>query len=97
MAKREVIELLKKYVTLLNSEGISVSNALLFVSYSNDIATENSDIDVLIFSDKYDENDDIAIGKIWKLPRKVNTRIEPFLIGVKKFKEENSTPLINMI
>lgn len=97
MAKREVIELLKKYITLLNSAGISVSRAFLFGSYSNDTATDSSDIDIMIVSDKYDETDDIAIGKTWKLTRKINTKIEPFLIGIKKFNDDNSSPLVSMI
>jgi len=97
MARSEVIELLKKYLKLLNAEGISVNKAFLFGSYSNDTATENSDIDVMIVSDNYDENDDDAIGKIWRLTRKVNTKIEPFLIGVRKYKEDTSSPLISMI
>ena len=58
MAKREVIELLRKYVILLNSEGISVNRAFLFGSYSNDTASDSSDIDVMIVFDKYDESDD---------------------------------------
>ncbi len=97
MAKREVIELLKEYITLLNSAGISVSRAFLFGSYSNDTATDSSDIDIMIVSDKYDETDDIAIGKTWKLTRKINTKIEPFLIGIKKFNDDNSSPLVSMI
>lgn len=97
MVTRDVIELLKKYIALLNTEGVSVNKAFLFGSYSNDTASETSDIDVLIISDKYDENDDITIGKIWRLTRKINTRIEPFLIGIKKFKEDNSSPLVSMI
>lgn len=96
MARSEVIELLKKYV-LLNSEGISVNKAFLFGSYSNDTATDSSDIDIMIVSDKYDENDDLAIGKIWNLTRKISTKIEPFLIGNLKFREDNSSPLISMI
>jgi predicted nucleotidyltransferase len=97
MAKGEVIELLKKYVILLNIEGIAVSKAYLFGSYSNDTATDESDIDVMLVSDIYDESDDIAIGKIWNLTRKVNTKIEPFLIGSRKFKEDTASPLICMI
>jgi len=97
MARSEVIELLKKYILLLNSEGISVNKAFLFGSYSTDTASESSDIDVMIVSDKYDENDDMAIGKIWNLTRKISTKIEPFLIGNLKFKEDNSSPLISMI
>ncbi len=97
MAKREVIKLLKKYITLLNAEGISVNKAFLFGSYSNNTATDSSDIDIMIVSDKYDETDDVAIGKTWKLTRKVNTRIEPFLIGLKKFQDDDSSPLVSMI
>ncbi|MCK5456411.1 MAG: nucleotidyltransferase domain-containing protein [Melioribacteraceae bacterium] len=97
MATREVIELLKKYVILLNAEGISVNRAFLFGSYSTDNSSESSDIDVMIVSDKYDETDDVAVGKIWKLTRKINTKIEPFLIGLKKFREDNSSPLVSMI
>lgn len=97
MARSEVIELLKKYILLLNSEGISVNKAFLFGSYSTDNASESSDIDVMIVSDKFDENDDIAIGKIWHLTRKISTKIEPFLVGDRKFNEDSSSPLINMI
>lgn len=36
-------------------------------------------------------------GKAWMLTRKVNTRIEPYLVGLKKFKSNDSSPLIAMI
>ena len=51
----------------------------------------------MIVSDKYDENDDLAIGKMWNLTRKVNSKIEPFLIGTKRFTTEDSSPLVAMI
>jgi len=97
MARREVIALLKKYLLLLKEEGISVNKAFLFGSYLNETASDNSDIDIMIVSDNYDENDDVAIGKVWKLTRKINTKIEPFFIGYRKFNEDSSSPLINMI
>lgn len=97
MAKTEVIELLKKYIILLNTEGISVNKAFLFGSYLNDTASDSSDIDVLIVSDKYDETDDVTVGKIWKLTRKINTKIEPFFIGINKFSDDSSSPLVSMV
>ncbi len=97
MARSEVIELLKKYILLLNSEGLTVNKAFLFGSYSTDTATENSDIDVMLVSEKFDEIDDEAIGRIWRLTRKISTRIEPFLIGIRKFKDDSSSPLVNMV
>jgi len=97
MAKREVIDILKKYVSLLNSEGISVEKAFLYGSYMDDKESDYSDIDVMIVSDKFSENDDLMIGKAWSLTRKINTKIEPFLIGKNKFEKDNTSPLINMI
>jgi predicted nucleotidyltransferase len=97
MATNEVIDLIKKYVILLNAEGISVYKAYLFGSYSTNSASESSDIDVMIVSDKYDETDDIVAGKMWNLTRKINTKIEPFLIGKNKFDNEGASPLITMI
>lgn len=97
MAQREIMELLKKYIILLNAEGVSVYKAFLFGSYSTNTANESSDIDVLIVSDKYNDSDDEIIGKIWKLTRKINSKIEPYLIGINKFRNDNISPFINMI
>jgi len=97
MAKAEVIELLKKYILILNSNGIAVYKAFLFGSYSTNTATDASDIDVMIVSEKYDESDDEVVGKIWKLTRLVNTKIEPFLIGKIKFNSNENLPLIEQI
>lgn len=57
---------MKKYVLLLNSEGVSVNKAYLFGSYMNNTARDSSDI----VSDNCDENDDFVIGKIWNLTKK---------------------------
>lgn len=97
MARREIIELLKRYIALLNAAGIHVSSAFLFGSYSNDTASDESDIDVMIVSDKYDENDDVAVGVAWKLTRRVNSKIEPFLVGTQKFRDDDISPLISMV
>lgn len=97
MATTEVIEILKRYILLLNCNGISVYKAFLFGSYSNNTATDASDIDVMIVSEKYDETDDEAAGKIWKLTRLVSTKIEPFLIGKNKYNSDEVSPLIQLI
>jgi predicted nucleotidyltransferase len=94
MADRQIIEMLKRYVMLLNTEGLSVSKAFLYGSYATGTSTKESDIDVLIVSEKYDENDDKAVGKTWRLTRKINTKIEPFLIGIERFNSDNDSPLI---
>lgn len=97
MSKEEIIALVKKYVLLLNAEGLSVQKTFLFGSHSTGLATDASDIDVMLVSDKFDETDDIAIGKMWRLTRKINTKIEPFLVGMNKFKKDESSPLLSTV
>ena len=90
MAKREVIDIVKKYVVLLKSEGIAVEKAFLYGSYSLDRETDDSDIDLMIVTNDKDADNDFIAGKIWQLTRKINTKIEPFLIGRNRF-NKNST------
>lgn len=97
MVNKKIITLLKKYISLLKMEGISVERAFLFGSYSTGLATDNSDIDILIVTNNQDADDDLIIGKIWKLTRKINTKIEPFLIGYDRFIGGNNSPLIDLV
>jgi predicted nucleotidyltransferase len=94
MAKNEIVEILKKYIFVLRSEGITINKAYLYGSYLSNTATDDSDIDVMLVTDYEDDN---LSGKIWSLTRKVNTKIEPFLVGNKRFNENESSPLIDLV
>lgn len=95
MAKNEVIEILKLYVNLLRTEGVFVDKAFLYGSYLTDSATSESDIDLMIITDN--ENDDYLAGKIWKLTRNVNSKIEPFLVGKNRFYSNDNSPLVDLV
>lgn len=95
MAKNEVIEILRTYIYLLRSEGISVDKAFLYGSYLSNTATSESDIDLMIVTEN--ANDDYLAGKIWNLTRKVNSRIEPFLFGTKRFYRDDNSPLVDLV
>lgn len=95
MAKNEVIEILRAYINLLRAEGITVEKAFLYGSYLTNSATSESDIDLMIVTEN--ENDDNLAGKIWKLTRKVNSKIEPFLIGTKRFNSNDNSPLVDLV
>ena len=88
MDKREIRRILKKYVELLRKEGIPVYKAYLYGSYAKNISTKDSDIDILIVTDK--EIDVKLKAKAWSLIRKVNTKIEPYFVNLKDFQNKNS-------
>lgn len=93
MAKREIIEILKKYIFILRSEGIPIEKAYLYGSHLSNTATDESDIDIMIVTEN---EDDYLTGKIWSLTRKVNSKIEPYLVGKKRFNNIDS-PLIDIV
>jgi uncharacterized protein len=97
MAQGEVIKILKKYCLLLNSSGIHVSKAYLYGSYSRNEETTDSDIDILIVSQLFDEQNDLLKIKAWRLTEKVNNKIEPYIIGLNKFKTDDVSPLLQII
>ena len=97
MVKKQIIKLLEKYVELLKTEGVSVDKAFLYGSYFSDTATEESDIDLMIVTNNADADNDYIAGKVWSLTRKVSTKIEPILIGLDRFKNEDSSPLVTLI
>ncbi len=95
MAKGEIVEILKKYIFVLRSEGIKVDKAYLYGSYLSNTATDDSDIDIMIV---VENEDDYLAGRIWSLTRKINSKIEPFLVEKQRFINNNEdSPLIELV
>ena len=94
MAKREIVETLKKYIFILRSEGIIIDRAYLYGSYLSNTENDDSDIDIMIVTEN---EDDYSCGKIWSLTRKVNSKIEPYLVGKGRFNSTETSPLIDLV
>lgn len=94
MVKKEVIETLKDFIKLLRSEGIVIDKAFLYGSHLTGTPTNESDIDLMLVADN---DDDYLTGRIWSLTKRVNSRIEPYLIAKDRFYSANTSPLIEMI
>ncbi len=93
MAENQIIELVREYLRQLASAGVRVDRAFLYGSYANGNSGNESDIDLLIVSESAENDSDRAAIIAWKLTRKTDTRIEPYLVSPKKF-HENFSPLI---
>ena len=50
--------------------------------------------DILIVNEN---EDDYLSGKIWSLTRKVNSKIEPYLVGKDRFVSSVDSPLIDLV
>ena len=96
MAKKEIITLIRKFLKRLLQEGIPVEKAFLFGSFARGEENEESDIDVMLVSDVFDRNDDQVVGKTWRISRSINTRIEPYTVGKKRFLSDEFSPLLQV-
>ena len=97
MVRREVIDIIKRYIQNLNISGIPVNKVFLYGSYARNEATEESDIDVLLISDVFDTTDDRILAKPWSLSLRVDHRIEPYPVGTKQFLSDDVSPLIEIV
>lgn len=87
-SKDKILRDIKKYIAELNKSGIPVQKAVLFGSWARGKATEESDVDVALVSDKFTGDRFQDRRSIIPLRRKINTRIEPLPFTQKDFYTE---------
>ena len=81
----------------LISYGIHVDSIALFGSALNGNMNIDSDIDLLLVSSLFDTDDDYVLAKPWLYTNKVDFRIEPLSIGLKRFATDDTSPVIELV
>lgn len=94
--KKNIKQIVKKYVQSLEELGLSVQAAYLYGSYAQGNPKQHSDIDICIISPQYKRFNDKDRLKLWRARRPVDTRIEPIGYSPEDF-EQNWLPLVNTI
>jgi predicted nucleotidyltransferase len=97
MVKKEVITLIREFLRRLFQEGIIIDKAYLYGSWASGKENQDSDIDVMLISEMYDNNDDRVVGKTWRISRSVDVRIEPYTVGKKRFLSDKFSPLLQVV
>ncbi len=95
MVDRLVLKIVKKYLQALNTRGLPVRAGVLFGSYVTGKMNEWSDIDLLVISPRFDTNyERTDIDLLWHVAAGVDSRIEPIAVGERRYKEDNSSFII---
>jgi len=97
MVQQEAINIVKQYIRNLKNDGIPIKLAYLYGSYARNEATEDSDIDVLLVSDIFDTDDDYILSKPWSPKYRVDFRIEPLAVGLKRFQTDDVSPILELV
>jgi predicted nucleotidyltransferase len=97
MAQSEIIEIVRNYGHLLVSMGINIEKVFLYGSWARNDATESSDIDVMLVSSAFEQADDKLKARTWRATEKIDLRIEPFMVTLKKFMNDDVSPLLQIV
>jgi len=97
MANKTIVKSVQNYLQYVKQQGIPVSYGVLFGSHAKNKAHEWSDIDVLVVSPRFDENQTTEDHeRLWMFAARTNNRIEPIPVGEKQFKEDRSSLILEV-
>ena len=97
MSQTDVINIVRAYLLVLKQAGFKIDKAYLYGSYARNEASDESDIDVMLVSSQFDTDDDYILSKPWLFTKKVDFRIEPLSIGLKRFTSDDTSPIIEVV
>ncbi|MDI7269100.1 MAG: nucleotidyltransferase domain-containing protein [Myxococcota bacterium] len=90
----DIVAIVKAYLRLLGQAGVPARRAVIFGSHARGTARPDSDIDVLVVSPVFDVDRFGAESVLWRLTRKVDSRIEPVPVGEAEYAGEARSPLV---
>jgi uncharacterized protein len=96
MVNQDIINIIKVYLNKLIIKGLIIQKAILYGSFSRNEETESSDIDLMIISPDFDIDIDKFTPKVWLTAADIDFRIEPYMVGSKRFEEDNVSPIIQI-
>lgn len=96
MVKKEINDIIKKFITELNKKKIKVIKVILFGSYAKGIDREDSDIDIAVVCEDFGTDTIDRNMTLWKIAVKVDTRIAPISLSMSEF-EKDYIPIVTEI
>jgi predicted nucleotidyltransferase len=95
VAELDVLAKIRLYLETVQRLGIPVARAVLFGSRARGTAGEWSDIDLVVVSPVFDGPDGPrAVDTLWRACAATGGYIEPVACGVKRWEEDDSSPLL---
>jgi len=96
MSDPKIVEAVQQYLSVLNAHGIPAERAILFGSRARGSGDEDSDIDILVVSSRFDEDRWAYDSDLWRWTVEVDPRIEPIPVGERQLEEDGVSPIIEM-
>jgi predicted nucleotidyltransferase len=97
MVEKSVVNIVRKYLQAVSSQGFPVKAGVVFGSYATGKTHEWSDIDLLVISSRFDgQRKRHDIDLLWHIAADVDSRIEPIAVGEQQYEEDNVSAILDI-
>jgi len=97
MATQSIVESVRRYLRAVNDAGFAVSFGVLFGSQARNTANDDSDIDLVVVSPKFDRVHSLSNRqKLWRIAAATDARIEPISCGEKQWREDSLSAILEI-
>jgi predicted nucleotidyltransferase len=97
MVEPAILAAVQEYLTAVRRAGIAASRAVVFGSWARGEGRPDSDVDVLVIAPEFDEPAGRARADLlWALRADTDSRIEPFAVGERQWREDAVSVVIEM-
>ncbi|HET56264.1 MAG TPA: nucleotidyltransferase domain-containing protein [Ignavibacteria bacterium] len=97
MVDAKVIKVVREYIQELMLKGILIKKAFIYGSHVHGKPNQESDIDLMLISPLFDNDTDKYMPSLWLSRIRTDNRIEPVAVGEKRFLEDDTSPLIEIV
>ncbi len=97
MVKKEIINKIKRFKSLLKKEGVPVSKVFLYGSYARGTAHQDSDIDVCVVSPVFGKDRMKERFFLSHQAPKVDVRIEAVPFSLEAYHKNRVSPLLHQV
>ena len=97
MVDPAVVTTVRQYLAAVRQAGFAVTRAVLFGSCARGDNQADSDVDILVIAPEFDEPAGRArTDVLWALRATTDSRIEPFAVGERQWREDAVSVIIEM-
>ncbi len=97
MVDESILAIVVRYLGQLREKGIPVQFGVIYGSQATGRAHEWSDIDLLVVSPRFDgKYRREVVNTLWRTAAHIDSRIEPIPVGVRRYENEDGSPLITV-